>query len=455
MWWRLSPNMSTLLDSLAKVARSISSTVGTITGFQQGEFPLTYLGRPIFYTRRSKDYYNEVIRKVKAKLQSWKGKPLSYGGKATLITSVLQSMPTHILSVLDPPHNVLEHLHKTFARFFWSNKEEGRSKHWEKCLNLSLPKEEGGLGFRSIFHISKALFAKLWWKFRTTKSIWSNFMWNKYCKKELPIVVQFRQGSHVWKKMLEVREEVEHDILWEMNRGFTDVWHDNWTSLGTLYHVVPQYFPINEELQEVAELRDQDSSRSIIPCRTYKVHQVIRVCWKTHCCQKFKPLIQALPSVVTWELWKRRNTMKYGEFVSCNRFIHEVNKTLHSLAKARYPWMQNIPLLWPDMIRFFEGYKPYVMTKRVTWKFPFEGWFKCNIYGASKGNPRPSSYGFCIRDCQANLVYAKAKKIGETTNIVAEAKAIAEDMDYCVEKNLHPLIIETDSLITKKIIEGE
>ncbi|XP_016488731.1 uncharacterized protein LOC107808707 [Nicotiana tabacum] len=178
--------------------------------------------------------------------------------------------------VLDPPHNVLEYLHKTFARFFWSNKEEGRSKHWKKWLNISLPKEEGGLGFRSIFHISKDLFAKLWWKFRTTKSIWSNFMWNKYCKKELPIVVQFRQGSHVWKKMLEVREEVENDILWEMNRGSTDVWHDKWTGLGALYHVVPQYFPINEEFQEVAELRDQDSSGSIIPCRTYKARSALQ-----------------------------------------------------------------------------------------------------------------------------------------------------------------------------------
>ncbi|XP_075097955.1 uncharacterized protein LOC142175269 [Nicotiana tabacum] len=186
-----------------------------------------------------------------------------------------------------------------------------------------------------------------------------------------------------------------------------------------------------------------------------QVYQVIRVCWKTHYCQKRKPLIHALPSVITWELWKRRNTMKYGGSVSCNRVIHEVNKTLHSLAKARYPWRQNVPLLWHDMIRFFEGYKPYVMIKRVIWKFPFESWFKCNTDGASKGNLGPSSYGFCIHDCQGNLVYAKAKEISETTNIVAEAKAIAEGLDYCVEKNLHPLIIETDSLTMKKIIEGE
>ncbi|XP_075107032.1 uncharacterized protein LOC142180014 [Nicotiana tabacum] len=204
--------------------------------------------------KRRKEYYNDLVQKVKAKLHSWKGKPLSFRGKSTLISSVLQSLPTHILSVLDPPKNIMEYLHKIFARFFWSTKEEGRSRYWTKWENLCLPKEEGGIGFRSLFDVSKALFSKLWWRFRTTKSMWSNFIWNKYCKKEQPTLVQFREGSHVWRKMLEARGEVEHEILWVLNRGTTSVWHENWTGLGSLYHVVPPQFIINEELDEVVEL---------------------------------------------------------------------------------------------------------------------------------------------------------------------------------------------------------
>nr|XP_016500330.1 PREDICTED: uncharacterized protein LOC107818794 [Nicotiana tabacum] len=140
-------------------------------------------------------------------------KLLSFGGKATLISSVLQSIPVHMLSVLDPLNNILEHLHKTFARFFWSTKEEGISRHWASWQTLCLTKEEGGLGFRSLHDVSRALFAKLWWRFGTIKSLWSNFMWNKYCRKELQIVVHFRGGSHVWRQMLNAREEVEHEIL--------------------------------------------------------------------------------------------------------------------------------------------------------------------------------------------------------------------------------------------------
>ncbi|XP_075091889.1 uncharacterized protein LOC142172035 [Nicotiana tabacum] len=188
-----------------------------------------------------------------------RGKLLSCGGKTTLISSVLQSMPVHMLSVLDPPNSILGNLHKTFARFFWSTKEEGRSRHWASWQNLCLPKEEGGLGFRSLHDVSRALFAKLWWRFRTTKSLWSNFMWNKYCKKEVPTLVHFRGGPHVWRQILNGREEVEHEIVWELKTGTTNIWHENWTGLGALYHVLPEDFLINEDLQEVAELRQWEA----------------------------------------------------------------------------------------------------------------------------------------------------------------------------------------------------
>ncbi|XP_019256289.1 PREDICTED: uncharacterized protein LOC109234676 [Nicotiana attenuata] len=491
--------------------------VGAITGFTKGKFPFTYLG-VLFSTLEGGRNIMKIIKKVKAKLHSWKGKLLSFGGKATFITSVLQSMPVHMLSVLHPPKNVLEHLHKIFARFFWSTKEEGRSRHWASWQNLCLPKEEGGLGFRSLHDVSRALFAKLWWIFRTTKSLWSNFMWNKYCKKEIPTVVQFRRGSNVWRKMLNAREEVEHEILWEFKSGTTNIWHENRTGLGVLYHVLPEDFPINEDLQDVAELRqgetwddqllDQTFNEEIAEHIRLNVHyegsegywightgcqllqefkliwikglpfkisfflwrlwrkkiatddiwrrqgqmvmsrcwccqqpqeesiehilitsptaskvwnlfmgvagitvppiqlkQVIRHWWYAQCCPKLKPLFQAVPAIITWELWKRRNAGKHGGSVSTNRVIHEINRTLHQLARVRKSW--------------------------------------------------PRSLGFCVRNDEGDVVYARAVDLGVTTNVVAEAKAILQGLEYCVEYDLHPLILETDSLVMKKVIEGE
>ncbi|XP_070042576.1 uncharacterized protein [Nicotiana tomentosiformis] len=115
----------------SNVATALVQTVGDITGFTKGAFPFIYLGCPIFYTMGRKYYYDDFIKKC-------------------------------LLSILDPPKNILVYLNKLFARFFWSNKEEGRSKDWSSWQKLCLPKEEGGLGFRSLFDVSRALFAKLW-----------------------------------------------------------------------------------------------------------------------------------------------------------------------------------------------------------------------------------------------------------------------------------------------------
>lgn len=71
---------------------------------------------------------------------------------------------------------------------------------------------------------------------------------------------------------------------------------------------------------------------------------------------------------------------------------------------------------------------------------------KYNIDGACKGNPRFSSYGFCIRDISGDLVYAEADTIGITTNIVAKATAIWKTLQYCQTYNIQGIMLESDSL---------
>lgn len=62
-------------------------------------------------------------------------------------------------------------------------------------------------------------------------------MANKYCKKLHPVIAIGRGASAIWKRMLTVRELVEHQILWQIRRGESSFWFENWTSLGALYHV--------------------------------------------------------------------------------------------------------------------------------------------------------------------------------------------------------------------------
>lgn len=89
------------------------------TGFMDKEFSFTYLGCPIYIGRKKISYFDNMATKVIKRLNGWQGKLLTFGGKAVLIKSVLQSIPTYALSAINSPKTTLKLLEKHFARFYW------------------------------------------------------------------------------------------------------------------------------------------------------------------------------------------------------------------------------------------------------------------------------------------------------------------------------------------------
>ncbi|XP_059315418.1 uncharacterized protein LOC132066031 [Lycium ferocissimum] len=92
--------------------------VERVTGITRQAFPLKYFGCPIYYSKTQVSFYSDLLSKVRNKLQGWKGKLLSFGGRAVLLKHVLQATPMHLLSAVDPPSFVIEKLHKILAQFF-------------------------------------------------------------------------------------------------------------------------------------------------------------------------------------------------------------------------------------------------------------------------------------------------------------------------------------------------
>ncbi|WMV44063.1 hypothetical protein MTR67_037448 [Solanum verrucosum] len=70
-----------------------------------------------------------------------------------------------------------------------------------------------------------------------TNSLWGTYMWNKYCKKDHPVVAKGSGASHVWKMLIQIREEVEHEIWWKIRAGKCSFWYDNRTQQGALYFI--------------------------------------------------------------------------------------------------------------------------------------------------------------------------------------------------------------------------
>ncbi|XP_070039454.1 uncharacterized protein [Nicotiana tomentosiformis] len=184
------------------------------------------------------------------------------------------------------------------------------------------------------------------------------------------------------------------------------------------------------------------------------MHHAITKYWTAKVCDRLKPIMQALPSYVVCELWKKRNSMKCGDVVSTSRVIYQVSSTLQALVKVRKPGVHNVPHKWHELLAIMENYTPRLKVSKVIWELPGEGWIKVNTDGASRGNPGRSAIGYCVRDEYRDIVFAAGKEINETTNTEAEAEAIVQALKFCRMQQYSQVCVQTDSMVMKKILEG-
>ncbi|KAH0669429.1 hypothetical protein KY289_023922 [Solanum tuberosum] len=170
----------------------------------------------------------------------------------------------------------------------------------------------------------------------------------------------------------------DQEIWWEPRCGHSSVWFDNWTQMGALHYIVH----INE--QHNLQL-DED--------------------WFSH-------------------MLKKRNGTKLG---GCSMLMGSSLRSAWegSLFHGKKPLslVNKLPTSWAELVFKLNQYSSKIGCKVVYWKHPSEGSFKCNTDGACKGNPGPCSGAYCVRDAAERFIYAKTKRLGYYTNLIAELKA--------------------------------
>ncbi|XP_027062756.1 uncharacterized protein [Coffea arabica] len=218
----------------ASLGRARRMVIQRITGFTSGSFPIRYLGYPLFYGRRKREYFAGLCQAVVRKIESWEHKLLSAGGRIVLVKHVLSVLPVYLLMAASPPKSVFREIEGWFSNFLWGESKWGLKCHWIRWQDLCVPREEGGLGFRRLEDVHTAFSIKLWWNFRSLSSLWSSFMKAKYCAQVHPNLVNHHGGSLVWRRMLTVRHLAELHIGWIGRSGGLNFWFDNWIGTGSL-----------------------------------------------------------------------------------------------------------------------------------------------------------------------------------------------------------------------------
>ncbi|KAI3463155.1 hypothetical protein Pfo_019818 [Paulownia fortunei] len=188
------------------------------TGFNFKHLPITYLGGPLFKGNKKCSLFQDLISKMRYKIQGWEKSSLAHGGRLALIKNTLSMMPIYLLQVLQPPKMVLHRIEQIMARFFWGTYGDQKRMHWVSWDRICQPIKEGGLRIRKLADMVQAFSLKLWWRFRSMSSLWAAFMQQKYCGCLFLGAVKISvHDSSNWKRMCK-----------GLGDGQAYFWQDHW-----------------------------------------------------------------------------------------------------------------------------------------------------------------------------------------------------------------------------------
>ncbi|XP_059289519.1 uncharacterized protein LOC132043051 [Lycium ferocissimum] len=59
------------------------------------------------------------------------------------------------------------------------------------------------------------------------------------------------------------------------------------------------------------------------------LQQVITLWWTAPASHKLHTIFQAIPAIILWEIWKRRNSIKHGRNTTYSRMVYQVQQTIY------------------------------------------------------------------------------------------------------------------------------
>ncbi|KAL4285443.1 hypothetical protein GQ457_16G011680 [Hibiscus cannabinus] len=169
-------------------------------------FPSSYLGLPLGANRNSVVIWEPVVSNFSKKLEGWKSKLLSYGGRLTLIKSILTSLPGYFLSLFRMPASVANRLNMLMSNFMWGGNSDKSRIHWVRWDHLCKPARLGGLGIANLDLLNRALLDKWFCRYgNESASLWRRVIASKISRSEsalLPVPGCGRNTSWIWKGIL-------------------------------------------------------------------------------------------------------------------------------------------------------------------------------------------------------------------------------------------------------------
>jgi hypothetical protein len=146
-----------------------------------GELPMKYLGIPVSDSHITIAGFSHIVQKIYKRLDPWKGKHLTFGGKHILTNSCLSSIPIYCMGFYYLQDGVHKQMDSIRAKFLWQGANGNFKYHMAKWEMVTRPKDQGGLGVINTRTMKDCLLVKWIWRiFQEPDELWFKLVKAKY-----------------------------------------------------------------------------------------------------------------------------------------------------------------------------------------------------------------------------------------------------------------------------------
>jgi hypothetical protein len=182
-----------------------------------------YLGLPSMIGRKKKDVFAYIKDRIWKRINSWRGRALSRAGKEVMIKSVLQAIPSYIMSVYLLPDSTIKDIERMMNSYWWGGGANNKGIRWLAWDRLSYPKNQGGMGFRDLHNFNLAMIAKQGWNIMTKPH---TLVARLYKSRYFPNSSFFESKlghnpSYAWRGIWKARQILMHGCRWSIGKGNT------------------------------------------------------------------------------------------------------------------------------------------------------------------------------------------------------------------------------------------
>ncbi|XP_011102055.1 uncharacterized protein LOC105180102 [Sesamum indicum] len=242
VWSGLRLNVQKSHLIISRSAQGLREEMLEALGFQEGLLPLRYLGLPLLSSRLTIADCQPLLAKIDKRIAGWEGMTLSYAGRVQIIKSVLMSLSLYWTLAFILPKRITNEIEKRLRNFLWKGStNSGYAKVASK--ELCRPVDEGGLGFKDITTLNRALMTKKLCDIiqcdRT--SIWVEWLYHDQLRDTSIWTIRDHGSSWSWRKLLRLRIFLRPMVDNQIGDGRKfHLWQDPWHYLGPFIETFPR-----------------------------------------------------------------------------------------------------------------------------------------------------------------------------------------------------------------------